>query len=113
MKFSKEISEVVNAAKTLEELVDSAGKTMVLYINDLESSRSNTTVSPAGKIYSHGPLYDRKNDTLTWDSDVHAPIFSSDDAVARCPVYSSSNDSIDKWNTDSSYFIVVKNAKAG
>jgi len=113
MKFSKEIAEVANAPKTLEELVDSAGKTMVLYINDLESSRANTTVSPAGKLYSHGPLYDRTNDTLTWDSTVHAPVFSSDDAVARCPVYANSNDSIADWNIDSPYFMVLKNAKAG
>ena len=111
MNISPEVSEVVRKARTLEDLVESTGKTMVLYIEDLGSSRSKTTVSPAGKIYSVGNLYDRTNDTLSWDPSVHAPVFSSDDSVARCPVYANSNDSIDDWNSESSYFVIMKNVK--
>jgi len=111
MEISLEVSELVKKPRTLEDLVQSAGKKMVLYIEDLESSISKTTVSPAGKIYSVGNLYDRKNDTLSWDPSVHAPVFSSDDSVARCPVYADSNDSIDDWNIESPYSIIIKSAK--
>ena len=109
MNISPEVREVIDRPKTLESLVECAGKTVVSYLEDLESSRSKTTVSPAGKIYSEGSFYDRTNDTLSWNSSVHAPVFSSDDSVARCPVYSDSNDSIDEWNSESPYFIIMKN----
>lgn len=108
MNISPEVREVLDKPRTLERLVEHAGKTIVLYLEDLESSRSKTAVSPAGKIYSAGSLYDRTNDTLSWDSSVHAPVFSSDDSVARCPVYSESNDSIDEWNAESPYSIIMK-----
>lgn len=111
MDISPEVSEVVRKARTLEDLVKSAGKTMVLHIEDLESSRAKTTVSHAGNIDSAGNLYDRTNDTLSWDPSVHAPVFSSDDSIARCPVYADSNDSIDDWNIESPYSVIMKSAK--
>lgn len=111
MKFSKEISEVLNPARTLEDLVSLSGMAMVLYIDDIESSRAKTTVSPAGKVYSDGDVRDRKNDTLLWDNRVHAPVFSSDESVARCPVYADSNDSIDRWNIELPYLMLIKNVK--
>lgn len=111
MKISSEVAEIIKNHGTLDELVEINNKTINLYIEELGSSRSKTSESPAGKIYSHGGLVDRNNDTIAWDRSVHAQVFSSDDTVVRCPVRSNHNDLIINDESNNPRSILLKNVK--
>jgi hypothetical protein len=110
MKISKEVAETLNNPKTLETLVEESGKVMVQHIEELNSTRDRTTVSAAGKIFSEGNLVNRQNDTLKWDSQVHMPVFSSDDSVVRCPVYSEANDSAEVWRQSLPFMTILRDS---
>jgi len=111
MKLSTEITEIFSSSKTFEELAQHSNRKIVVYNEQLEESKSKTSVSLAGQLYSAEKQLNRENDTIRWESSVHSSVFSSDDSVVRCPVYAESNDSISKWNAESPRFIVMNSTE--
>jgi hypothetical protein len=110
MKISKEILEIASGARTLEESAQLNGMFITGYNSHLGISRAKTTISPAGKVFSPEPAIDRTEDTISWDSSVNCPVFSSDSYIIRCPMYSESNNSLNHSN-EPIYYLVLESAK--
>ncbi len=110
MKISKEIFEIASGAKKLEEAAQLNGMFITAYNSNLGISRSKTSISPAGKVFSPEPAIDRTDDTISWNSSVNCPVFSSDNYIIRCPMYSESNNSINQ-SSEPIYYLILESAR--
>jgi hypothetical protein len=110
MKISKGIIEIANGSRKTEEIARANDMSITAYNSNLGISRARTSISPAGKVFSPEPAIDRTQDTISWNSLVNCPVFSSDNQIIRCPLYSESNTSIDN-SSEPIYYLILESAR--
>jgi len=111
MIFSQDTAEICSSIKSLEDRVAAAERHVVnSYHGYPEDVPSRTTpLQLEGNFPIEDDMPGRINSTITWNNRVMCMMFTSDESVLPCTIYTKYNTDDMDWNGFSPSSIVKKN----